>query len=220
MLSGNECVTLYHVEAGVECSYLDVFAALESLQHLEPVTPWVANHTMLGEDETTPRICVAESLENCISSCGLHRFRRCCENVPTMQHFATIPAGGEEAYPIIIQTYQVPLSEVHKPTPKEVPDAALTGELWLTKPTRPVKREMLWLMMDSISVTEDVDEYLAKTGFIDGAPVVCVSVITTDEAVRCGFNHPWLNCRGHCLDSLAPEDDEIRWATKCLAKAA
>lgn len=163
MLSGNGYITLYHVETEVEYRYLDVFDALESLQCLEPITPWVSNRTMLGEDEMTPRICVAESLENCISGCGLYRFKRCCENVPVMQHFAV---GGEEAHPIIVQTYRVPLSELHRPTPKEVPDAALTGEF------------------------------------------------------RCGFNHPWLNRRGHCLDSLAPEDDEICWSTKCLAKTA
>lgn len=191
---------LYHIETNIEHSYITVFDAVRSLQELEVVEPWIPGHTMRGEDETIPRICVAESIEECVLGCDLWRFHRCCEKVPGMEHFAD---EMMEAYPIIIQAYAVDPADVHKPTPEEVPDADMTGELWLTKPTRPIRREMVWLPMDAITAPEDV--------------VLDVRMLSTEEAIRYMYNHPWLNQRGHCLDSLALEREELIWQVQSLA---
>lgn len=55
-------MVVYHIERNVESRYITVFDALESLVRPQPKQPRVSLNTMPGEDETTPRICVARSI--------------------------------------------------------------------------------------------------------------------------------------------------------------
>lgn len=186
---------VYNIERNVEYRYLDVFAATESLEHPLPMEPYVSANTMPGEDMTTPRICVAASIEECVMGCTLFAFRRCCSRVRGMEKYAGLPY---EAYPIIVNTFDVDAPYV--PSPNEVPDAPDTGELWLKEPTTPLRRQMFWLTPNAIEAYGP-EYYPGEVWpeWEDFHVVEHVSLLTTEEALENGLAHPWLNRRGHCL---------------------
>ena len=188
---------VYHIERNVEHRYITVFDALESLEHPQPKQPRVSPNTMSGEDETTPRICVARSIEECIMGCTLFAFRRCCARVRGMEVYAGPPG---EAYPIIINTFKV--DNPYVPSAREVPDAADTGELWLLEKSIPIRRELLWLTPDAIEAYgQEMYPGDVWPEWEDFYQVESVKLLTTEEALRRGLNHPWLNRRGHILNS-------------------
>lgn len=65
------------------------------------------------EDNTTKRVCFAPSINKCLM--GLS------QNCTGMEFFVHVPDGEYEIY---------------KPSPKEVPDSIITGEIWITEPVK------------------------------------------------------------------------------------
>lgn len=206
---------VYHVERDIEHRYISVFDALESLENPWPWAPRVSRNTMPGEDTTTPRICVAGSIEECFMGCTLFPFRRCCANVLGMSQYAG-PHG--EAYPIIVNTFDV--DNPYVPSAYEVPDAPYTGELWLVEESIPIRRELLWLTPDAIEAYGQ-EEYPHEVWpeWEDFYIVNHVNLLTTEEVMRMKLNHPWLNRQGHTLG--ARHNAPLFWARelRCLADA-
>ena len=145
--------------------------------------------------------------------CTLYAFRRCCKRVCNMEQYAGLDG---EAYPIIINVFDV--ENPYIPTPREVPDAADTGEMWLLEESTPIRREMLWLTPDSIEAYGQEmypDDYWPE--WDDFYQVEFVNLLTTEETLAAGLDHPWLNRRGNILSSR--QNLPIEWSGEmhCLA---
>ena len=67
---------MYHVVANLEERF---HSAEEALKYYNrPVQPYIPMSRMKHEDSSIPRICVAETVEDCLMGIGLlGRFRRC-----------------------------------------------------------------------------------------------------------------------------------------------
>lgn len=98
-------ITLYHV-------------SLENKGSIFMFSPQIPKHVAIGEDEHTPRICCATSITNCIQAMAEFPFVR-----------KDIHENIKEIY---VYTATVPVDDVSQ---AETPDAWMTGELWLLKPT-------------------------------------------------------------------------------------
>lgn len=93
------------------------------------IEPRVPKTKAALEDYTTPRICVATTIPACLKSidaipilCDLDRKDPCKEN---------------EHHVITYEVYvaDVPVEHIVQPDNSMVPDAWITGELWITEPT-------------------------------------------------------------------------------------
>ena len=97
-------------------------------------------------------------------------------------------------YPILIVEFS-PDERYHLPSLKEVPDADGIGEWWLTHAAVPISVSLVWLDMSSIVWhSEDM-------------PDICKSVRWHNTPPAWG-NHPWLNGKGHPLESSESEEHE------------
>lgn len=174
----------YHVVADLEKRFGSAEEAVAAYTDALMI-PQVSPRRMDDEDGKTLRICVAPTIEGCITALlNLLLFERC---------FAT--GGGvalwkneHEAYPILVLSFLNP-SNVYTPTKAEVPDVERTGEAWIMEPTKPDSVQLYWLGYNSIDVGSRPISYNS----------VCRSVrFLTEEqlAFKC---HPWLNGRGHFL---------------------
>lgn len=204
---------VYHIERNIESHYITVFDALESLRHPHPLSPRVSPSTMPGEDEVTPRICVAPSIEECIMGCTLYAFRRCCARVQGMEMYAGL---SSEAYPIIVNIFDV--DNPYVPSPREVPDAPDIGEMWLLEKSIPICREMLWLTPTAIEAYgQEMYPGEVWPEWDDFYMVESVKLLSTEEVLKRGLNHPWLNRRGHILSGSG--NWPIKWSEElhCLA---
>lgn len=86
----------------------------------------------IAEDSTTPRICVASSVNNALAA------------MPGTGK--VIKAMRMTGIPIVVHAYYLSIDEkyVYKPSKEEVPDVEWTGELWLLKaPDKVVRRDYL-----------------------------------------------------------------------------
>lgn len=79
---------------------------------LEPKIP---DMTMSGEDESIPRICCATTVLACLYSLGWHGDLK----------------GNKKVW---VYEADVPCKKLYQPTPEELPDGWVTGELWIMEP--------------------------------------------------------------------------------------
>lgn len=175
---------MYHIIANLEL----MFGSLAEAQtyvtkpvQFQPRIPWT---TMPKEDRTTPRICVAPTVKDCITAMkptGI--FRRCLNSNPDTKSYE----NDHEVYPIFVVKFPDSLPAI-KPEKTQVPDIDLTHELWLLSPAAPEKIEIKWLDAYSVKIQE------TKSGCTFCSGVTFVENIT-------GRNYPWLNQTGHPLDS-------------------
>lgn len=188
---------MYHIIYDLERKFVgleDCWRWLETLV-LEPRIPY---HRMIGEDRTTPRVCVGETIEDCVTAIGVEGvFRRCFYN----EDFDLPPLYREnEAYPIIIVELSDNLN-YRTPTEAEVPDVAITNEKWLLEAAVPMNAEIVWLDISSIEAYYDFD--------FDS--YICSSFRPLRNTV--GYSHPWLNGEGRplmkgCQGMLCERDNE------------
>ena len=155
---------MYRIEANLENRFPDLKTALAAFSkdiEVMPVLPATRNER---EDSTTPRICVAPTLEDCITGIGvLGRFRRTL-------------SGNEEVF-----------------------DVEMTHEHWFLTPKKPKRVHLRWLGMYSVYWKSDDECRICKK----------VRFLRSPK----GYDHPWLNGKGHILESSRREDepqDEIK----------
>ena len=185
----------YHLVTDLERKFDSLADAERYVERLNDrkvkIRPYLPKHALKDENMTIPRICVAPHPTMCVQSIGsIGMFRRCMAGHPDTQSYAT---KGNEVYPIIKVTFD-DTPHVLWPDKSLVPDTYLCLEHWLLAPTYCRSAELVWLGMWSIEACEE-----------NAALVESVSFLTTDEVREKGLDHPWLNGRGHPLDSSEME---------------
>ena len=179
---------MYHIIADLETRFRNLKEVRQFMQN-SYFTPKIPITHMLEEDQPTPRICVAETIENCVTSIGIvGTFRRCLAENDSAKSYE----NDNEAYPILVVKFPDNLDYI-KPTPAQVPDVESTGEYWLLNPARPESIKLKWLSARSIIYDEN------------GPKITCTKI--TFLSATDGYDHPWLNRKGHpinCSD-MGPE---------------
>ena len=113
---------MFHVVANIDSRFPSLMAALAVYNYDTPVRPEKIFSAMPGEDAETPRICVAPTIEQCITGIGLlGRFRRCLEANEDAKSYATM---GREVYPILVLQFADDLP-YYTPTSEQVPDSGV-----------------------------------------------------------------------------------------------
>lgn len=98
-----------------------------SFDIVDEFTPRVPRQRCPGEDETVPRICVAEDILNAVNA--VPQAGLVMENMKNL------------GLPVIIHAYYLTGEGMGKEEVQNyVPDAKLTGEFWLTEKPREVRR--------------------------------------------------------------------------------
>lgn len=186
---------MYRIEANLENRFPDLKTALAAFSkdiEVMPVLPATRNER---EDSTTPRICVAPTLEDCITGIGvLGRFRRTLSGNEEAFSYAV---KGNEAYPVIVLEFDD--DGVYAPTVEQVFDVEMTHERWFLTPKKPKRVRLRWLGMYSVYWKSDDECRICKK----------VRFLRSPK----GYDHPWLNGKGHILESSRREDepqDEIK----------
>ncbi|MBD5585195.1 MAG: hypothetical protein HDQ88_08935 [Clostridia bacterium] len=186
----------YHLMTDLE----NRFASLEQAEryvrklneHKLKVRPYIPRHVMPKENSTIPRICVSPHPVLCVQSIGvIGMFRRCVAGHPDSKSYAT---KGNEVYPIIKLTFN-DTPHVLWPDKNLVPDTYDSLEHWLLSPTYCKSAELVWFHMWSIDACPE------NITLVDS-----LDCYTTDKIRNKNFDHPWLNGKGHILDSSEMED--------------
>lgn len=173
---------MYHIMTNLELMFHSLEEAAvwaASRPVFQPRVPFTA---MAGEDLSTPRICGALGLHGCVTAIGVTGvFRRCLNANPDAKSYE----NDHEAYPIMVIKFKDDEGWT-VPSKAQVPDVEDTGERWLLKPARPEKIYIKWLDACSIQMK-------------DGA---CRTVCSALKFLKdlSGYDHPWLNGKGHPLD--------------------
>lgn len=185
---------MYHVVANIDNQFKNANEALAAYIGV-PMEPTVPETRALGEDKTTPRICVCERLEDCFTAIGLlGRFRRCLAANEDAKSYET---KGLEVYPILILNFADDLP-YYTPTEAEVPDSPFTHEKWLLQAAVPKAVRLMWLHPRSI-VWGDYNEAFREYS--------CEYVTFVPEQALGDRIHPWLTGTGHVLESSLMEDE-------------
>lgn len=171
-------VQMFGIVTDLEKRFICPEAALEYYSG-QPVFPRVPRHRLLYENDITPRICVAPTLEDCITAIGVEKFSQCCRYCGDYPVFDCL---SNKIYPIIIQEFGLD-EPYYKPSANEVSDVAWTREAWICQSATPIDTELVWLHNRSI--------------FADGlegdeGPLICVDVSFLSGPPQWGV-HPWLN---------------------------
>lgn len=130
----------------------------------KPICPTIPYSRMTGEDEITPRICVARTVEDCLTSIGF--LSLCYEEIERVAEDVDLPpvstGDGSELnemwrdlrFPFTLLTFEVAANDPSLIPPEKlenlVPDALYTGEHWITVPLKPIRIEHLWLFDASL----------------------------------------------------------------------
>lgn len=174
---------MYHIITDLETRFRELAEAEYFVKLNQQLCPRVPRHTMAGENTTTPRICVAKTLENCVTALKpMGVFRRCLAANPDAKSYE----NDDEIYPVIIIKYADDETYV-KPDKNLVPDAEQTGEYWLTYAANPEYMQLKWIGAYSITCKWE------------GRDAICTGITFVDDIAN--YNHPWLNNKGHPLDS-------------------
>lgn len=96
----------------------------------ETLYPRVPTNRMKIEDCWTPRICVSQSINGCLSAIGA---------VATNK---------------IYYVHECESESVKQPLPKYVPDVCFTGEIWITKP---VEMKLFMVIMTTGCIDTEVN---------------------------------------------------------------
>jgi len=147
----------------------------------QPVFPKIPRHRLLFEDGVTPRICVAPTVEDCITAIGVEKFSysSCFWGTAPMRDFETC-----EVFPIIIQKFGNN-EAYYKPSYREVPDVAWTNEMWIREPATPIDTKLVWLDGGSIFANYSEDSEGNE------GPIICMDVQFHLDPPPWGL-HPWL----------------------------
>lgn len=196
---------MYHVIAPLEARFPDLQSARDYAARLrsgqETVKPSVPDTAQDGEDKTTPRICVAPYVEDCITALGVTGlFRRCLNSREDAKSYE----NDDEAYPIMVLKFADGLDYI-KPTKAQVPDAGSTHEHWLLTPASPVDAYIAWL--DAYSI-----KYKDMTRRGGPSRIQCTGAVYVRNINM--MSHPWLDGGGHPLDCDAMGSDP--WPDKQL----
>ena len=189
---------MYHIVTNIDSRFTSLEQALSVYNTDSEVVPRIPYSVVVPADIAKPRICVAPTVEQCLTSIGLLKnFRRCLSANKDAVSYAT---AGLEVYPILVLTFDDALS-YYKPFLVDVPDCDVTNEKWLQTATKPTNVEVRWLGMYSIL-------YQKTASIGKRTPIYeCTSIKWIDDA-ESGYNHPWLNGKGHILDSSADENND------------
>ena len=179
---------MFHVIANMECRFQSVQEAIDFYSDYTFVPSVPKTHSP-DEDLVTPRICVAPTVEDCMTGIGLlGRLRRCLSANDGAKSYST---QGFEIYPIIIVEFDSN-EEYYKPSLQQVPDREDTNEYWLMCECKPISLHLVWLDMYSIAWYSEIDLRAKSVDYYEDVPE--------------WGNHPWLNGKGHALDSSEMED--------------
>lgn len=176
---------MYHVICGLESRFGSLSEAKRYVATGPALVPEIPHTAMPFEDRTVPRICLAPTVEDCVTAIGvLGMFRRCLNADPDAKSYE----NEGEAYPVIVCGFpdDIPGNPYVDPSEAQVPDVRLTGEKWLLRPAVPVMAELRWLNQYSLRIDTDAER------------TVCTNVKFVENLD--GFRHPWLDGRGHPLD--------------------
>lgn len=182
---------MYRIEANLENRFGTLWNALTAFSADKEIRPWIPETRADREDAQRPRICVAPTIQECFTAIGLlGRFRRTLSANDGAYSYAT---DGHEAYPIILLAFDN--EGLYTPSEAEVEDVGRTREHWFLAPKKPKKVELRWLDMFSV-------RWLSEE-----TPEICKSVkfLSSTE----GYDHPWLNGKGHILESSRCEDEPM-----------
>ena len=176
---------MYHIICDLEKKFADINVCRQWLSELV-LAPTVPTRRMLDEDQNTPRICVAETIADCITGIGAATiFARCCaKNIGLYNNV-------NEVYPLAVLELRSDLPYV-MPSEEDVPDVAVTNEKWLLTSTKPVKNYILWLRSDSVGYH--------RIKYCGDVYIICDTFRPLSDPT--GYDHPWLNGKGHPLYSL------------------
>ena len=143
----------FHIMTDPYAVYLSLDEAVEGMYAgVNPYIPLSAGPT---EDTSIPRVCLAPSVELCLTSIGFS-------------------LGPHNRRPIIIGEFELDDTEIVKPTREQVPDVDYTKEVWALSTVVPEKVYVKYISKDSI-VWE-------KITMDDGVPLMyCVSVSLEEE---------------------------------------
>lgn len=125
------------------------------------IKPYVPSNRLAGEESHTPRICVSQSLNGCLTSIGpatiglaalLHEL--CGTSNLCSEERARIL--GRLAFPYTILTFDVPADAPYliqtSQLENKVADARITQECWLTATCRPSSVSHQWFIDGTIEV--------------------------------------------------------------------
>lgn len=186
----------YHLITNIERKFFDLKDTEEYVDLLNKrelkIEPYLPTRPMPGEDKHIPRICLAPSVLLCMKAIGvIGMFRRTLESYEYGKSYVT---QGKECYPIIkIEFDDNP--HIYFPSKDLVPDVHMTLEHWLLTPTHVHSAEIIWL--DPWSVKIEEPEIYTPIEY---------KAYTTDDVKNKNLNHPWLNGKGHILDSSEQEN--------------
>lgn len=147
--SGNVIMELYRLIPG----HIDI-------GFTEWIYPHIPKNRLNGEDGSIPRICVADTLDGCLTSMGfahtcieeiqrvmLHE-QELCDN-PKHEAPLWTSLWKRLRFPFTLLTFEIDQGDPALRYPDEltdlVPDASWTGEHWITRPTLPFNIEHVWL---------------------------------------------------------------------------
>lgn len=180
---------MYHVISNLELMFWSLDEAVDWANNRPEFQPRIPATAMCGEDLSTPRICGAAKLSDCITALGVTgTFRRCLNANSEAKSYE----NDSEAYPVLVAEFDDKLNWI-KPSKNQVPDVAVTHERWLLQPARPAKIELKWLDAYSIRMRDA------------GLRMACTKIKFLDSTE--GYSHPWLDGKGHPLDCPDMGDD-------------
>lgn len=166
---------MFHVMYNLESRFASLSDALEYVRYLQTIETRVPLTHGFCEDATVPRVCVAPTVELCLTGIGAGAsFRRCIGTTFENEH---------EAYPCIVCEVE---GQFFQPDQDLVPDVGFTQEHWSLSDVEVIRAEVKWLGSNSVKVK--------VTG--SGELVTSVQWLT-DLA---GYHHPWIDGKGHPLD--------------------
>ena len=173
---------MYHIIYNLENRHDSLEEVQTMLKNLV-LKPRIPETAMQLEDQDTPRICVAPTIEDCITAIGVTgTFRRCANTNEDAKSYE----NDDEVYPIIVIELPDTLNYI-TPDKNQVPDIEATNEKWLVEPFTPTSKEIKWLDQYSIDFNDDHPVRTVCTG---------IRFVTDLE----GKHHPWLDKKGHPLD--------------------
>ena len=119
----------YHVSTGIfrEFCYIEQAIAAYS-SGIQPRVPEEAGD---GEDDRTPRVCLAPSIEKCLTALG-------------------VCTGPHRHMPLLVCEVELDAERIYIPKESEVPDVAITGEVWSLEEVIPDRVYVVWISENSI----------------------------------------------------------------------
>lgn len=190
----------YHVVSDLET----LFPGLEQVPGIKRLVPKIPRDRMWNEDCTTARVLAGRTVEDCVTSLGvLGRFRRCLAANDGAKSYAET---GNEVYPVLVLALD-PEAPFFEPDESLVPDVKRTHELWCTQPVDVLSCELKWLSPYSVIVDEDDEE-------------LCVKVRFVPDAKARKREHPWLNGKGHPLESSQMDYEPWEGNARGLSESA